>query len=51
VDELGLLAADGGQEKLRLGLGEPNGWPHGHSRYLRWRLAVCSLHASYGSPT
>jgi hypothetical protein len=52
------LAVDAGQEKLLLGLGEPHGWPlgperrepHGHSRYLRWRWAVCSLHASSGSP-
>jgi hypothetical protein len=44
VKELGLLSVDAGQEKLRLGLGEPHGWPlgpkrrepHGHSRYIRW---------------
>jgi hypothetical protein len=44
VEELGLLAADAGQEKLHLSLGEPHCWPfdleprrpHGHSGYLRW---------------
>jgi hypothetical protein len=37
LEELYILAADAGHEKLRLGLGEPHGWPHGYSRYLRWR--------------
>jgi hypothetical protein len=32
VAELGLLAADAGQEKLRLSLGEPHIWPLGPKR-------------------
>jgi hypothetical protein len=42
LDQLDLLADDAGQGKLRLGLGEPHGWPlgpelrkpHGHSEYI-----------------
>jgi hypothetical protein len=32
MEELGLLAADASQEKLRLSLGEPHGWPLGPER-------------------
>jgi hypothetical protein len=44
VAELDFLAADDGQGKFRLGLGEPRSWPldseqremHRHSGYLHW---------------
>jgi hypothetical protein len=44
VVELGFLAADASQGKLRLGLGKPHSWslgpewrePNGHSGYFCW---------------
>jgi hypothetical protein len=36
VEELGLLAADAGQEKLLLGFGESHDWQYSHSGYLCW---------------
>jgi hypothetical protein len=52
------LTANAGQRELRLGLGEPHGWPlgperwkpYGHSGYLRRLGAVHYLHAPSGSP-